>query len=282
MTLVRVTKVFNNNAVLGVDPVIGERVLLGTGIGFGVKPGDPVDPAKIGKTFVPTRGTPAERIARLLTDLPPEDLDLTGEVLADVQDVLGAQAAEQVLLPLADHLSFALRRMREGAPPIEYPLQWEVPTLYPAEVALARRALGVIERRRGVRLPDEEAVPVALHFVNAQLGTADMSQTVGLTRLLSEAVGVIDADLGTRIDPRSADAARFVTHLRYLIADLRADRGVREPADDQMAAALRAARPREWACAERIAALVGARVGREVGGGEVAFLALHVDRLAAR
>lgn len=277
----RVTKVFNNNAVLGLDPVGGERVLLGTGIGFGVRPGDPVDPALIGKTFAPTHGTPPERLVRLLADIPAEDLDLTAAVLDDVQDVLGPQAAEHVLLPLADHLSFALRRVREGAPAIEYPLQWEVPTLYPAEVALARRALRVIERERGVRLPDAEAVPVALHFVNAQLGTADMSQTVQLTRVLTEVLDLIGRELGAAVDPDSTVTARFVTHLRYLVVDLRAARAPRAAADDQMGAALRDARPREWACAERVAALVGERFGRTVDPAEVPLLALHVDRLAA-
>ena len=47
-----------------------------------------------------------------------------------------------------------------------------------------------------------------------------------------------------------------------------------------MGTALRAARPREWGCAEQIAALIGARVERTVDPAEIAFLALHVDRLA--
>lgn len=277
----RVTKVFNNNAVLGLDPAGGERVLLGTGIGFGVRPGDPVDPALVGKTFVPSHATPPERLVRLLADIPAEDLDLTAAVLDDVQEVLGPDAAAHVLLPLADHLSFALRRVREGAPAIEYPLQWEVPTLYPAEVALARRALRVIEHTRGVRLPEAEAVPVALHFVNAQLGTTDMAQTVQLTRLLTEVLDLIGDDLGARIDPDSPATARFITHLRYLVADLRAARSPRVEADEQMGAALREARPREWACAERVAALVGERAGRAVDPAEVPLLVLHVDRLAA-
>jgi beta-glucoside operon transcriptional antiterminator len=278
---VRITKVFNNNAVLGLDPVGGERVLLGTGIGFGVRPGDPVDPSLIGKTFVPTHGTPPERLVRLLADIPADDLDLAAEVLDDVHDVLGPDAAEHVLLPLADHLSFVLRRTRDGAPAIEYPLQWEVPTLYPAEAALARRALRVVERVRGVRLPDAEAVPVALHFVNAQLGTADMSQTVQLTRVLTEVLDLIGDHLGVRVDPDATVTARFITHVRYLVVDLRAERASRSVPDDLMATALRDARPQEWACAERVAALIGERFGRAVDPGEVPLLALHVDRLRA-
>ena len=43
------TKVFNNNAVATVHPDGREAILVGSGIGFGRRPGDTVDEKKIEK-----------------------------------------------------------------------------------------------------------------------------------------------------------------------------------------------------------------------------------------
>ncbi|MBK8459481.1 MAG: PRD domain-containing protein [Micropruina sp.] len=42
-----------------------------------------------------------------------------------------------MIIPLADHLSFAAKRMRQGLV-MEYPLGAEVAHLYPDELAVAR------------------------------------------------------------------------------------------------------------------------------------------------
>jgi beta-glucoside operon transcriptional antiterminator len=276
----RITKVFNNSVVLGVDDQGAEHVLLGPGVGFGSRPGDTVKAELVDKTFVPSGATPPERLVRLLQEIPPEDLALAGRVLDQVQHALVPGAAEHVLLPLADHISFALRRAREGGEDLEYPLQWEVLTLYPAEVALARTALGTIEAERGVRLPEQEAAALALHFVNAQLGAGDMTRTVRITRVLTEILGVIHQDLGVRVDETSVPAARFVTHLRYLVVRQQQGRSADIP-EEAMAAVLRESRPREYDCAVRIAHLLAERFGWPVDRAEVLYLALHVSRLVA-
>lgn len=49
---VAVHKVLNNNVVIQIDASGRERVLIGRGIGFQLKPTDSVDPARIEKTFI--------------------------------------------------------------------------------------------------------------------------------------------------------------------------------------------------------------------------------------
>ncbi len=110
--------------------------------------------------------------------------------MAVARAALGDHVTRHVLVPLADHISFALRRAAEGIS-IEYPLSWEIATLYPAEVAVGRTALEIIEQRRGVRLPDLEAVPIALHLVTTQFGTVDIGTTVRMTEMLSEVLSII-------------------------------------------------------------------------------------------
>lgn len=147
-----------------------EVVLLGRGLGYKAAAGDRVVHTNVERTFVPGGSTSAERLVALLNEIPAEDLELTEEIVAAARQTLGQHVTDALIVPLADHLSTALRRAADGETELEYPLQWEVRHLYPAEAMFGREALRMVERRRGIRLPDVEAVPIALHLVNAQFG----------------------------------------------------------------------------------------------------------------
>jgi beta-glucoside operon transcriptional antiterminator len=274
---VHVLKVFNNNVVLALDNRNVEHVLFGRGLGFKVAPGSTVDPGRVERRFVPGGPASADRVAALIDQIPLEDIELSEQIVALARARLGAHITDHVLLPLADHLNFALRRIAEGTPEIEYPLRWEVQYLYPAEVAVAREALDLVATARGVRLPEIEAVPFALHLVNAQFD-ADMSTTAQMTQDLNQVLAIIRDEYGVEIDEGSMEVARFVTHLRYLFLREQQGRKLNQtPAE--LHAALRSARPREYTSAGRIGTLLADRYGWDVSTDEILYLALHVSRL---
>lgn len=273
----RVLKVFNNNVVLAVDERDVELVLFGRGLGFKAAPGAPVDPLRVERRFVPGGSASADRIAAMVDEIPAEDIELAQRLVELVRARLGRRISDHVLLPLADHLSFALRRAAQGIAEIEYPLRWEVQYLYPAEVAAARDMLDLVATDRGVRLPDVETVPLALHLVNAQFD-ADMSATAQMTADLHRILDIIREEYGVRIDETSMEVARFVTHLRYLFLREQQGRTLTEtPAE--LHAALRSARPREYTSAGRIGTLLADQYGWTVSTDEILYLALHVSRL---
>jgi len=74
----RVTKVFNNNAVMANDPSKGDYILLGSGIGFYVKKGDLVDESKIEKVFIANENT---LLFDLLNQIPSSYLNITDEIV---------------------------------------------------------------------------------------------------------------------------------------------------------------------------------------------------------
>ena len=276
----RITRVFNNNVVLATDERGRELVLSGRGLGFKAAAGQEVDASRVEKTFVAGGSTSAERLAAFVDEIPLADIEVAEEILRGARETLGTHITDAVLVPLADHVSFALRRAREGVAEIEYPLRWEVEHLYPAEAAFGREALRIIERRRGVRLPDLEAVPLALHFVNAQFGSSDLGTTLRMTEVLTETLGIVRAEFGIDIDEDSVPVARFVTHLRYLF--YRQQQGTRfADVGAPLVQAVRAAHPREYDCGVRVAELLTTRFAWDVGGEEVLYLALHVARLTA-
>lgn len=276
----RVVKVFNNNVVLAARGDGDDVVLMGRGLGFGVRPGQSVDPARAERTFVPTAGQPPERIASFLDEIPAEHLTVAEEIVSLGRAELGEHIGRQVVIPLADHLSFALRRAQDGLE-IAYPLRGEVLHLYPEEVAVSRRAIELVADRLAIRLPDAEAIPLALHFVNAQFEAPDLAKVVKLTETFGVVLAETGAFLGVPVDPDSLEASRFITHLRYLVA--RQERG--ETASDAFGSlhdTLRASHAREVDCAEHVGGILEERFGWTLGRDEVLYLALHISRLAAR
>lgn len=279
----KVSKVFNNNVVLAVDQTDGdaEVVLIGRGLGFGLRPGDDVDHARIEKTFRPGGQQTPERIAAFLEEIPADDIDLAEEIVRRGRARFGDHVGQHMLFPLADHLSFALRRAREGVT-ITYPLQWEVSALYPQEVAFSKEILGLVAQERGVQLPDLEAIPFALHFVNARFGQDDLSATMQMTEVFAAVLDTVRGRLEIEIDEESLDATRFITHLRYLF--LRQEKREKSPAGmDQQALydVVRATQPVEFACAQDVRGVLEKRFDWRLDHNEVLYLTLHVARLVA-
>jgi beta-glucoside operon transcriptional antiterminator len=274
---VRVTKVFNNNVLLAADDGGAEVVLMGKGLGFQVRAGDPVRTSDVERTFIAGGDTTPERIIALVEEIPTEDIDLTQRIVAEAREQLGPHITGHVVVPLADHISFALQRAREDVQ-ITYPLQWEVLHLYPREVAFARHALAVVREVTGVELPALEAVPLALHFVNAQFGSGELSRTVEMTEVFGAVLGIVRERLGVELDEESIDVARFITHLRYLF--VRQQQGV--PVPDMQGVlldAVRAQHPAAYDAAVAIQELLRETYAWTVTGDEVLYLALHVARL---
>jgi beta-glucoside operon transcriptional antiterminator len=277
---VRVKKIYNNSVVLVVDDNGAEAVMLGPGLGFSLSPGMDIDPSKVERTFVPGGATTADRLAAFLEEIPLVDIEVTQEILRSARADLGPHITDHVLVPLADHISFALHRAREGVAEIDYPLRWEVQQLYPAEVEFSTKALDLIATRTGVRLPAIEAVPLALHFVNAHLGAPDLSTALRMTNVLTDALSLIRDKMDLEIDENSTAVARLVTHLRYLF--LRDQTGNQRPDEGFiLSEAVRNALPKEHECALAIAELLEEKFGQPINSDEVLYLTLHIGRLTA-
>ena len=114
----RITRPLNHNALLAFDTnEAREYLVVGKGVGFGRKPGERVqslgNPDDLQLYLlsqqVGGRGTPRELIERI----DPTVLDIAEDIYADARLTLG-NIDPNMLLPLADHLAFAVARVRGG------------------------------------------------------------------------------------------------------------------------------------------------------------------------
>ncbi len=271
----RVTRVLNNNAVM-VTADEGVSIVLGRAIGYGKRPGDPIAPDAVSERFVPDQTTSLDRLAALLTDTPLETVKVAREIAELAHARLAVRVSQALVLPLADHLSFAIERSRTGMT-LDYPLRWEVTQLYPDEMAVGRDAVDLVRRRLGIDLSDDEAVAVAMHIVNAQFSGTNIAPMLEMTTKLNRILGLIETELGMPIDRDSMGVARFVTHLRYLFVRLHTRKQFEGEAAG-IRSAVTEAHPAAYHCAERIRYLLTLD-DQSLSDDEVTYLTLHIARL---
>lgn len=278
----RILRIYNNNVVLASTDAGDEAVMIGRGLGFGKKKGQRLDPEKVEQTFVPEGAGGPDQIGALLSELPPGILTLATELEQQARAEFGRDLPHSFVLPLADHLNFAVVRARDGMH-IEYPLAIEVEQLYPREAAFGRRAVELTNERLGVRLPPEEATPIALHLVNAQFSGTDLSRTYRMTEIFAQIFDVISSYYGRPVDQTQLSVARFVTHLRYLF--VRAEQGrrpaVADPTLPAIHDAVRTGYPEAYACADKVMLLLNMHLDTTLGEDEHTYLTIHIARLAA-
>ena len=108
----RSIKIFNNNAVSTVMPDGREAIVLGNGIGFHKRPGDPVDEQRIEKVYY-VQDEMQTRFLQLLQNVRPEVMEAAEEIMR-----MGAKAGltmgNQGAISLIDHISFTVERFEQG------------------------------------------------------------------------------------------------------------------------------------------------------------------------
>lgn len=275
-----IKKVYNNNIVLVEDEKQLEMVLIGRGIAFQKKAGDPVDAAKAEKRFVIDSPEVTSRFSELVQEVPVNHLELACRIIEDAQKELEARFCDAIYIGLADHISYALYRYKQKIP-LKNRLLWEIRRFYPREFAAAKEALKTIAYYENVRLPEDEAGYIALHFVNASQAGEEMETTIRVTETVQEVLKIIQVHFNMNIEESSLNYQRLVTHIRYFAHRLFVGELV-ENDDDMLFEQVRAAYPRSYACVRRICGYFEKKYGTQITKEEQMYLMLHISRVAKR
>ena len=158
-----IEKVINNNIVSAFDDTGREVVVMGRGLGFGVRPGQPVNEKKIEKVFrIKSRDT-ADQLKELLADMPLERVQISADIISFAKSNLNLKLNQSIYVTLTDHINFAIDRFEQGIN-LQNALLWEIKRFYPHEFELGRYALELVKERIGVELPKMKRD--LLHFIS--------------------------------------------------------------------------------------------------------------------
>ncbi|BDV32097.1 PRD domain-containing protein [Microbacterium terricola] len=272
-------KVLNNNVVISVDASGRERVLMGRGLGFGLKPSDAIDPAKVEKTFVLDQGAEGERERQMLTDVPYVVIEAVTRAVDEAERMLGHGLGRHLSIAVIDHIQFVLERLDDGIriPSTNMP---ELRVLHPREFAAAERMAASISTALERELPPEEAVFLTMHLLNATRDEPNGTAAL-LFRRVQHVVATVETGLGVQLDVENPDYARFVLHIQFLLQRL-VSRSMLRSADSSFFEFAKHSYPRSFAIAQEVKAYVAAATDSELTDEELLYVIVHVERLASQ
>ncbi|OLS41159.1 BglG family transcription antiterminator LicT [Bacillus sp. MRMR6] len=274
-----IDKVINNNVISVLDEHGKELVVMGRGLAFKKKPGDPVDEANIEKIFKMENKDVSERFKMLLYEIPMEYMEMADAVIEHGKSALGKKLNESIYVSLTDHIHFAVERHQKGLD-IKNALLWEIKRLYRDEFAVGKQALKIVQEKLGITLPEDEAGFIALHFVNAELNE-EMPNIVNITKVIQEVLNIVKYHFQIEFDEESLIYYRFVTHLKFF-AQRMFSQNYMTGEDDFLFKVVKEKYKDAYACTEKIRDFIEKKYQYELTSEEMLYLTLHISRIITK
>lgn len=271
----RVLKSINNNIVSCLDENQQEHIVMGRGLGFGIKPGQLIDQARVEKVFSITNPDNLDQLTELLSRCPPSQLEFCAELVEYANQVLDHPLNEGIYLTLCDHVCFAIRRAQSGLG-FTNALHTEVRLFYPQEYNIGCHALTEIQRRFGVSLPQDEAASIALHLVNAE-HEMSLGITLKVTQALGQMLHTLEFNQNFHMDRSTIYYDELVIHLKFLALDLYSARNTPVP-DEAFSNLIQNAFPQDYYLAEVLTEELEEACGNRLSKEQKAYLAVHLHR----
>lgn len=268
---------YNNNIVLAEDASHLEHIIIGRGIAFNKKAGFTIENQRIEKVFVLQSKETMDGFMKLLDIIPVNYLELTNKIIENAEKNLKVTFDDSIYIGLADHLTYALERQRNGNE-LKNALIWEIKRFYTAEFKAAIEALEIIRYYENVTLSEDEAAFIALHFVNGLQDGEDMQQTVIATEIIREIATIIRYQFRVELDVESINYARFVSHLRFFLRRV-FQKDYNTEVDNIWYSEISKKTPDVSACVDKIAIYLEQRIGVKIHNEEKFYLILHVNRI---
>lgn len=274
-----ISRIINNNVISTFDEEGTEIVVMGRGVGFKAREGMTVDESKVEKIFRLENQSSLDKFKELVVNLPLEHIQVSAEIISYAKSVLNRAINPNVYITLTDHISFALERFKQKMM-FSNPLISEIKSFYHEEYLIGEYAIAMIQRDLGVRLPVDEVASIALHIVNAEYD-APMRDTIDITNLIQQVSEVVREYFNIEMDEQSLSYDRFITHLRFLAQRVFTGEHMESDTMDfqQM---IEKMYPAEYACGQKVQALIKSQYGHRMTEEEVAYLALHIRRIRTR
>lgn len=267
-----VIKAFNDNILLVYQAHI-EKILYEKGIGIGKQTGDiiPKD-TSIEKIFSIENKINYDNFYKLINSVEVELIALCEEIIYMISTELNEELHEKIHISLIDHITFTLKRL-ENVGNIENPFLVETETLFPREFQLAQEAATMIEEKTKIHFSDDEIGFIALHIQAARKDNG-VYNTIKYEFVLNTIIKMIESELNIKIDKKSLEYARFITHIQFAIQRILNN----TPIKNELLATIKDKYPSSFKLAEKISKFIEGELGLKVIEDETAYLARHIHK----
>ena len=276
-------KNFNNNAALVSDESEVDWVVIGNGIGFGKKAGDPIDEDKISRRFIAVGEN--LKMVDSVRDIDQRTLALTTAVINLASQQLQITFSDYQFMVLADHIDFMLTRATENIELGQDTLGWEMRKLFPKEYGTAQEALELMQEKTKLDFPTSEIAYLTYHFINAGSGQTKLQDTIKITKLIRGVIDIIQYQYGMQLDNESFNFNRFMTHLRaFMVRHMcgECDKDSGSELDNSLIELMKVKYRKAYDTVQKIDTYLYNQAGWQLQPDDQVYLTLHVWRVTHR
>lgn len=210
-----IVKSFNNNIIL-VKNKEQEKIIFKKGIGFGKKTGDIIEAGcEVEKIFNIEDEENKRNFSKIISSVDNKLIVLLEEMIAKMTDELGEQLHENIHISLIEHISYSMKRLKDGQE-IRNPFLVEIETLYAKEFVMAKEITSKVSKEFNLEIPEGEIGFIALHIHSAR-SNGKLANSIKYSFLSNSIVEYVEDELNIEIDRKSLEYARFITHIRFAI-----------------------------------------------------------------
>lgn len=268
----KVIKVLNNNTILACNEM-EEVIVMYKGIGFSKKTDDYFEVPRNAKKYLMQKGHKAKRGANdIINYIDPVYLEIASDIIRLIIQRF-ERVDNDILLPLADHIYFAIKRMDENIMPVN-PFINDIRLIFPEEFEVALEGKKVIERFVSRTINNDEVGFITLH-IHSAISSNQVSESMEATRIIHESINKLEKDLKIVIDVQSLSYARLMNHIKFLMLRLNKNEelqmDISEFTKDKF--------PFAYEQAIYVCEALSKVLKKKLPETEVGYLALHLERI---
>lgn len=275
----RVRKILNNNIAI-VTRGINESIIYSPGIAFKKKVGQSVSENEVIKNYVLDSKDRLEHLSYLLTHSDKKMIDITNSIVSWYEEKTESTTNDYLYITLLDHISFMVKRGKKEQF-IMSPLLWEVKKFYSEFYDIGVKAIQLINREYKMDFPKDEAVSIALHFINIQDEKTDINDKLQDISTLRDLLNIIKYHFNTKFDENSINYLRLVTHLQYFIERLNLKKAYNTN-QTMLYQQVKATYPEAYKTVQKIEQYVINIFDQKISQDEYTYLMIHINRITER
>lgn len=275
----KVKKILNNNVAM-VDKGGHDSIIYSPGISFKKRVGQHINNEDIEKTYVLDSSDRLEHLSYLLSHSDSKTIHLVNELVEYGEKFLDKKANDYLYLALLDHISFTWKRGKKGQF-IRSPLSWEVKKFYPEYFKIGLYAVQKMRDCYGINFPDDEAVSIALHFVNIQEDKSHLDENIEDMDILKNILNIIQFQFAITFEESSMNYMRLITHLQYFIERLRKHQLYGND-DAVLFETVSKLYPKAFKTTQKIENFVNKKFQQKLSKDEYTYLMIHINRVTER
>lgn len=274
-----VKKILNNNVAI-IEKGGHESIVYAPGISFKFKKGQQINEDDVKKTYVLDSSDRLEHFSYLLANTDEKTIQLLNDLVAHGEKLLNRKATDYLYLALLDHISFAWKRGEKGQY-IRSPLSWEVKKFYPTYYEIGVYAIQKMRKCYEIDFPEDEAVSIALHFVNIEEDKSSLNERIKDMETLRDILSIIKYNFNMTFDENSINYMRLVTHLQYFIERLKKE-GMYSDEESVLFQQVKTFYPKSFNVVQKIEIYVKDKFKQTLSQDEYTYLMVHINRVTER